>query len=100
MSATAVGQSGVRNAAPEAAGSAVIDRVRRLVATQMDLDVSQVRPSSSLRDDLGMDSLDVVEFQMQVEDSFALNLPDELEASTLATVQDVADLIVRLSPGQ
>ncbi|MEE2677212.1 MAG: acyl carrier protein [Myxococcota bacterium] len=64
------------------------DRVRALVSQQLGVEVSQVHSDSNILDDLGADSLDVVELVMQLEDEFDIEVPDE-EAQTIRTVADV-----------
>jgi acyl carrier protein len=82
---------------PAPGAGTILAQVRRLAAQQSDMDLRQVQPESRLREDLGMDSLDIVELQMQLEEAFALSLPDDLDASAFETVQDVAELIARSS---
>ena len=58
------------------------------VAQQLGVEVSEIHTDSSILDDLGADSLDVVELVMQLEDEFDIEVPDE-EAQTIRTVADV-----------
>jgi len=53
---------------------------------------SQVVPTASFKDDLGADSLDVVELVMELEDEFDMEISDE-EAEKISTVQEVIDYI-------
>jgi acyl carrier protein len=64
------------------------DRIRTLVAEQLGLDVSEVDPEASILDDLGADSLDVVELVMLLEDEFDIEVPDEA-AEAMRTIADV-----------
>ena len=57
-----------------------------------DIDIDNILPGSSLIDDLGADSLTVVELVMAMEESFNLEIDDK-EAGTLTTVQDIIDFI-------
>lgn len=68
------------------------DRVKQIIAVQLGVDESEVTPGAHLRDDLGADSLDVVELVMQVEETFDLEIPDE-DAENCTTVKDILDYI-------
>ena len=63
------------------------DRIRRLVAEQLGLDVAEVDPEANILDDLGADSLDVVELVMLLEDEFDIEVPDEA-AEAMRTIAD------------
>jgi acyl carrier protein len=63
-------------------------KVRNIVAEQLGVDLSEVRPDASILDDLGADSLDVVEMVMSLEESFDIEVPDE-DVEALRTVADV-----------
>jgi acyl carrier protein len=69
-------------------------KVKEIIATQLMVDEEEVTPKSTLVDDLGADSLDVVEIVMQLEEDFDLEIPDE-EAENVKTVQDIIDGIKR-----
>jgi acyl carrier protein len=69
-------------------------KVKAIIATQLMVDEEEVTPKSTLVDDLGADSLDVVEIVVQIEEDFDLEIPDE-EAENFKTVQDVIDGINR-----
>ena len=70
----------------------VEQRVREIVAEQLERDVKEVTNASSLIDDLGADSLDVVELVMKMEEEFGIEIPDE-EAEKIKTVNDVIQYI-------
>lgn len=63
-------------------------RIRDIVSAQLGVSASEVHPESNILDDLGADSLDVVELVMQLEDEFDIEVPDE-DAETIRTVADV-----------
>jgi len=67
-------------------------RVREIVAEQLERDVNEVTNASSLIDDLGADSLDVVELVMKMEEEFGIEIPDE-DAEKIKTVNDVIQYI-------
>ncbi|MGE5247711.1 MAG: acyl carrier protein [Verrucomicrobiota bacterium] len=67
-------------------------RVREIVAEQLERDVNEVKNESSFIDDLGADSLDIVELVMKMEEEFSIEIPDE-EAEKIKTVNDVIQYI-------
>ena len=66
---------------------AVADKVKQIIVEQLGVDEGQVDPSASFVDDLGADSLDIVELVMAFEEAFDLDIPDE-EAEKIKTVGD------------
>ncbi len=70
----------------------VFDRVKTIVAEQLGVEPDEVTPQSKFVEDLGADSLDVVELVMALEDEFSLEIPDE-EAEKISTVGDAAKYI-------
>ena len=67
-------------------------RVREIVAEQLDKDINDVKGESSFIEDLGADSLDIVELVMKMEEEFGIEIPDE-EAEKIKTVNDVVQYI-------
>jgi acyl carrier protein len=59
-----------------------------IVANQLGVDKDMVTPQANIVDDLGADSLDVVELVMALEEAFDMEIPDE-DAEKIRTVQDV-----------
>ena len=70
----------------------VQERVKKVIAEQLGINEDEVKPEASFVDDLGADSLDVVELVMALEEEFDAEIPDE-EAEGLKTVQSVYDYI-------
>lgn len=68
------------------------NRVREIIAEQLGLDIEKVTLDATFIDDLGADSLDIVELIMSMEEEFGLEIPDE-EAEKIRTVQDAIDYI-------
>ncbi len=68
------------------------ERVKEIIADQLGVSVDQIKPESKFVDDLGADSLDVVELIMAFEEEFGVEIPDE-DAEKISTVQDVLDYI-------
>lgn len=71
---------------------ATFDKVRDIVVEQLGVDEEQVTLSATFIDDLGADSLDIVELIMAFEEEFNIEIPDEA-AEKIKTVQDVVDYI-------
>lgn len=69
-----------------------IDKVKKLIAEQLNVDEDKIQEDSKLIEDLGADSLDVVEMLMTLEDEFGLSISDE-EAVTLKTIKDIVNYI-------
>ena len=68
------------------------EKVKDLLAEQLSIDAGTITLESKVIDDLGADSLDVVEMLMVLEDEFNVTVTDE-ESLTLKTVGDIVDLI-------
>ncbi|MFV8827116.1 acyl carrier protein [Alkalihalobacterium sp. APHAB7] len=69
-----------------------LDRITKIIVDRLGVEESEVKPESSFKDDLGADSLDVVELVMELEDEFDLEISDE-DAEKISTVQDVVTYI-------
>ncbi len=63
------------------------DKVKEIIAKELEVDVKQLTPEAKFIEDLGADSLDIVELVMALEEEFGLDIPDE-EADKLKTVGD------------
>ncbi len=74
------------------------DRVKKVVVEQLDVSEDEVTPQASFVEDLGADSLDVVELVMGLEEEFDIEIPDE-DAEKIATVQDAISYIDSKSAG-
>jgi acyl carrier protein len=75
----------------------VFDRIKKIVVEQLGVEETEVVPSASFVDDLGADSLDLVELIMSLEEEFGkpdqkVEIPDE-DAEKIVTVQDAIDYI-------
>jgi acyl carrier protein len=68
------------------------DRVKKVVVEQLEVSEEEVTPTASFVDDLGADSLDVVELVMALEEEFDIEIPDE-DAEKIATVGDAIKYI-------
>ncbi len=70
----------------------VLDKIKQIIADQLSIDEDEVVPDASFIDDLGADSLDIVELIMAFEEEFDIEIPDE-DAEKIKTVQNVIDYI-------
>jgi acyl carrier protein len=64
-----------------------IDRIKKIIVDQLGFDESKITENSSFIDDLGADSLDIVELIMAFEEEFDIEIPDE-DAEKMKTVGD------------
>ncbi len=71
---------------------AVEQKVKQIIVEQLGVDENQVDNSASFVDDLGADSLDIVELIMAFEEAFELEIPDE-DAEKIQTVKEAIDYI-------
>lgn len=67
-------------------------RVKEIIADQLGVEIEKITPEAKFVDDLGADSLDVVELIMAFEEEFNVEIPDE-DAEKIATVGDVLEYI-------
>ena len=70
------------------------DKVKKVIAEKLSVDIEEVVPEASFVEDLGADSLDLVELIMSMEEEFDIEIPDD-EAEKLVTVKDAIDFINR-----
>ena len=71
---------------------AIFDEVKEVIAEQLNVSEDEIKLESNFVEDLGADSLDVVELVMALEEKFEIEIPDE-DAEKIATVKDVVDYI-------
>ena len=75
----------------------VLERIIKMVAEQFMVDESEISASTSFTDDLGADSLDVVELTMSLEESFSLPDTPEDELMNIHTVGDLAAYVSKVT---
>jgi acyl carrier protein len=67
-------------------------KVKEIIAKELEVDVKQLQPEAKFIEDLGADSLDIVELVMALEEEFGLDIPDE-DADKLKTVGDAMNYL-------
>lgn len=70
----------------------IFDRVKKIVAEQLEVEPEDVTPDANFANDLNADSLDTVELVMALEEEFDIEIPDEA-AEQIATVKAAVDYI-------
>jgi acyl carrier protein len=75
-----------------AEGRDITAEVKRIIKEQLDVDESDIKPESTFIDDLGADSLGLVELVLAFEEAFEIDIPDE-DTEQIRTVQDAVNYI-------
>lgn len=70
----------------------VLEKIKVILAEQFDVEEDSLKNETDLQDDLGADSLDVVDLLMSIEDEFEIEIPDE-EIENIRTVGDLVSYI-------
>lgn len=70
----------------------MFEKIKKIVVEQLGVEEDEIAMESSFIDDLGADSLDIVELIMALEEEFDLEIPDS-EAEKISTVGDIVDYI-------
>lgn len=70
----------------------VLEKLKEILADQLDVEEDKVTLEASITEDLGADSLDVVDLIMSLEEEFGLEIPDE-EVENIKTVGDIVKYI-------
>ena len=74
---------------------AIADKMIDIIEEQLSVDKDKIVPGASFVDDLGADSLDLVELIMAMEEEFEVEIPDE-DAEKIVTVQDAIDYVDKI----
>jgi acyl carrier protein len=75
------------------------DRVKEIIAKELEVDAKQLSPEAKFIEDLGADSLDIVELVMALEEEFGIDIPDE-DADKLRTVGDALNYLKTQTAGK
>lgn len=70
----------------------VFEKVKSIIVDQLDVDENEVTEASNIQDDLGADSLDIVDLVMSFEEEFDIEIPDE-DVEKIKTVGDIVKFI-------
>lgn len=70
----------------------MLEKLKELIADQLDVDIETITESSNIQEDLGADSLDIVDLMMEIEEEFEVEIPDE-KLEGIKTVGDIAKYI-------
>lgn len=70
----------------------MLEKIKGIIAEQLNVDESEITESSSFKDDLGADSLDLFELVMALEEEFDVEIPSE-DLNSIATVDDVINYL-------
>lgn len=70
----------------------VFDKVKKIIVDQLDVEEDKVTEAASITDDLGADSLDVVDLVMSFEEEFEIEIPDD-QVEKIKTVGDIVKFI-------
>ena len=70
----------------------VFEKLRKILSEQLEIDEDRITLDSDIADDLGANSLDLVDLVMSIEDEFGIEIPEEL-AESVHTVGDIVDYI-------
>ncbi|MFR2561486.1 MAG: acyl carrier protein [Anaeromassilibacillus sp.] len=75
----------------------VLEKVKAILSEQFDVEEDSITADTSIADDLGADSLDVVDLLMSIEDEFEIEIPDE-EIDNIKTVGELVKYIEDVNP--
>jgi acyl carrier protein len=73
----------------------MFERVREILAKQLRVSAESITPYSRIKNDLGADSLDILQLLMTIEEEYNVQVPDE-QLATFETVKDVVDFLESL----
>jgi len=75
-----------------ASADEIAERIKSIIVVQLGVNMEEVTPEASFIEDLGADSLDIVELIMALEEEYDMEIPDE-DAEKIQTVQDVISYV-------
>jgi len=79
--------------------SEILEKIRRMISEKLGIGIDEVREDASIIEDLGADSLDLVDIIMYIEDTFGIRVEDE-ELEKIRTLGDIVDNIAKKLEGE
>ena len=73
----------------------MLEKIKQVIASQMDINEDDITEDTVLTDDLGLDSLDIAELVMAFESEYDIELPTE-DLENISTVKDIMDLMKKM----
>ena len=70
----------------------MLDKIIDIISKQLKAEAEQITPGTNIMEDLGADSLDIVELLMAIEETFGVTVPDE-DVADLKCVKDIVDYV-------
>ncbi len=70
----------------------MIEKIKQVLAEQLGIDASTIKDDANILEDLGADSLDIIEMLMTLEDEYGITIPDD-KINQVKTVSEIAELI-------
>lgn len=70
----------------------VVEKVKKVIADQLSMEVEEVNLESTFTDDLGVDSLEIFEIVMSLEEEFEIEIPNE-DIENIKTIQDIVNYV-------
>ena len=70
----------------------MLEKMKSIIADQLNVDEAEVKPEANFKEDLGADSLDLFELVMALEEEFGVEIPSE-DLESIATVNDVVEYL-------
>jgi len=74
--------------------STIENKVKKALAEKFDISIEKIKPTSSLKDDLGIDSFGAIELIFEVEEKFGIDIPEQ-DMADARTVQDIINCIAK-----
>jgi len=69
-----------------------LDKIKKIIAEQLNINADNIKNDSKIVEDLGADSLDIVELLMTLEEEFGINIPDE-DTAKMTTITEIFEVI-------
>lgn len=70
----------------------IVEKIKKLIATELNVPVEKIKPETKIIEDLGADSVDVMQMIISLEGEFKISIPDE-DVQKMATFQGIIDVV-------